>query len=311
MVDVNLTCCRELHTVLGPLLETADTVDISPSHRADACNLVCAIIEKCQASDTPYARDAILDDFIWSRLFSVYLERSDDAKSKSTRQVLLVLTSVLLKSESPRALELRQHAATVFINIICQRQDRLKVKPALQGLAHFLGKDVIAVAQLLDIYQKLLEHKPDQTAKTLPAQSLLSAFLAWVVHHDTSLSAGHLIKNYLVKLRSLPKQTVLADKDIGIPLWLRSVVDCLKRWPDRIQEFKTHVFPHCFLPNVDEYFHFLSFLGFAQHVASRECLPAQLNTTDAQTNGLEDYRILLASIEKGKELGIVKDIGQY
>jgi hypothetical protein len=295
-------------------LDTADIAEISPSHRATACNFICAIVERCQVSDAIYAREAILDDFIWDRLFNIYLERSDDAKSKSVRQVLLVLTSVLSKSESPRALELQQRATTTFVDIICRRQDRLKVKPALQGLAHFLQKDVVELPRLLDIYQNLLDNQSDQTERSLIAQSLLDAFLVWIVHHDTSLSAGHLLKNYLAQLRRSSHFSTSETDEKEKPIWLKPVLDCLRRWPDRIQEFKTHVFPHCFLPHLDQFLRFLGFLHFAQHMGSGESLPAQLKVADVSANGYydhEEFRVLLASIEKGKELGIVKDIGKY
>jgi hypothetical protein len=304
---------RELHTILSPLLDTADTLEISPSHRADACNLICAIIEKCQTSDIPYARDAVLDDFVWSRLFRIYLERSDEAKTKSVRQVLLVLTGMLLKSDNSRSLELQHKAIEVFIEIICLRQDRLKVKPALQGLAHFLQKDVVALPQLLNIYRKLLDSESDLIAETSTAQSLLVAFLAWIVHHDTSLSAGHMIKSFLAQLRRSPQSTALANNDTDVPIWIRPVIDCLCRWPDRILEFKTHVFPHCFLPDPCEYFQFLSILNFGRHVAPKGFLPSQLSIVIPGINALDHYeelKILLASIEKGKELGIVNDTGE-
>ncbi|KAF2677884.1 HEAT repeat protein-like protein [Lentithecium fluviatile CBS 122367] len=301
---------KDLHAILGPLLETADTAEISPSHRAAACNLLCAIIEKCQASDTTYAWETVLDDFVWTRLFHIYLERSDNAKSKSVRQVLFVLTGVLSKSEDPRSLELLQRAVTTFVDIICRRPDRLKVKPALQGLAHLLQKNIVTIPQLLDVYQHLLDNS-GRTVEVLNAQSLLTAFIAWIVHHDTSLSAGHLIKNFLVQLRRSPQYSTSKIGEIGAPIWLRPVVDCLRRWPDRMQEFKTHVFPHCFLPNINEYLLFLSFLNFERHVESKGPLPGQLESVDGRSNGLnhsEEFGILLASIEKGKELGLVKDV---
>jgi hypothetical protein len=230
------------------------------------------------------------------------------------RQVLLVLTSVLSKSGSTRSLELQRRAATTFVDIICRRQDRLKVKPALQGLAHFLQKDVIELPQLLDVYQNLPGHQSHKTGKRLIAQSLLDAFLAWIVHHDTSLSAGHLLKNYMAQLRRSPDFGTSRNEQKESPIWLQPVVDCLRRWPDRMLEFKTHVFPYCFLPHLEEFLCLLAFLNFERHVESKGPLPAQLKSASGSTNGLDDYeefRVLLASIEKGKELGIVKDVGEY
>lgn len=302
----------EIHAVLGPLLDTADTIEISSSHRAAACNLICAIVERCQISDTAYAVDAILDDAVWDRLFTIFLERSDDAKSKSVRQVLLVLTGVLSKSSSPRSEGLQHRAATTFIDIICRRKDRLKVKPALQGLSNLLQKEIVHLDKLFGYYHEVVDCQSDDLGDFGTAQVLLTEFLAWIVHHDTSLSAGHLLKNYLTQLRNWP-QLKDSDRNHRLSIWVHPVIECLHRWPDRMQEFKTHAFPHCFLPHIDEYLQFLSFLRFEKHVETRMGLPVQLRSSSAEVCTLgedDEFRVILASIEKAKELGIVKDIGK-
>lgn len=265
------------------------------------------------------------------------------------RQVLLVLTSVITKNQSERALELRQEAATSFLKIICQRSDRTKVKPALQGLAHFLLRDVVTVTQLVEYHVALngltlqdeagavpvaypeevydevspavftdeVQSTPEQSPvtlseaeKTMQSQILLKAFLAWVVHHDTALSAGHLIKNYLIQLRKLPQ----AIDTSALPLWIEPVVQIIQDWPDRMREFKTHVFPHCFQPNISEYLHFLSYLHFREHVQPKGALPEQLLAHEDIKNGLsgpEEFSILLVAIATGKELTIIKDTGEF
>lgn len=302
---------RELHDLIDPILETADLPDLNPGHRAAASNALCSIIVCCQASKSDYANDAILDDSIWVRLFKIYLQRSDDAKGKSMRQMLLLLTGIVTKDQSTRASELRLQAAATFLDIICDRQDRVKVKPALQGLAHFLLRDVVSTAQLLELYgaQSASNGQPG----TPSPQTLFKAFLTWVVHHDTSLSAGHLVKNFLIQARRLPVDGADADGAIISPLWIEPVVQMLRQWPDRLREFKANVFPHCFLPNIDEYLRFLSYLRFGVHVQSRGDLPQVLRTYETQNNGLdkaEEFKILLAALETGKELTIVRDIGK-
>jgi hypothetical protein len=225
------------------------------------------------------------------------------------RQTLLVLTGVIAKDQSPRASELRLQAAAVFMDIICDRQDRIKVKPALQGLAHFLLRDVVSIAQLVEISSNLTHGH----LEILTPQSLFKTFLAWIVHHDTALSAGHLVKNFLIQARRLSEYGHHDAKDAVAPLWIEPVVQTLHHWPDRVREFKTHVFPHCFLPNIDEYMRFLSYLHFGQHVHTSGLLPEVLHTYELQNNGLnrmEEFKILLASIEAGKELTVVRDTGK-
>lgn len=297
--------------MIDPLLETADLPDLNPGHRAAASNALCSIIECCQASSTQYARDAILEDSVWLRLFNIYLQRSDDAKGKSMRQMLLLLTSVITKNQSTRASELRLQAAATFLDIICDRQDRIKVKPALQGLAHFLLRDVVSIAQLLEIYAAQ-STSGEHAGKPTP-QTLFKAVLVWVVHHDTSLSAGHLVKNYLIQARRMPTYTEQVDSTVVSPLWIEPVVQMLQQWPDRLREFKANVFPHCFMPNIDEYLRLLSYLRFENHVQFKGDLPQALTTRGSQVSGLaksEEFRILLAALETGKELTIVRDIGK-
>lgn len=227
------------------------------------------------------------------------------------RQMLLLLTGVITKNQSTRAVELRLQAAETFVDIICDRQDRVKVKPALQGLAHFLLRDVVSIAQLLDLYNS--QSTSNELSETSSPQTLFKAFLTWVVHHDTSLSAGHLVKNFLIQARQLPEYAPQVRSTTISPLWIEPIVQMLHQWPDRLREFKANVFPHCFLPNVDEYLRFLSYMRFGVHVRSKGGLPESLRTYESRTNGLdrsEEFKILLAALETGKELTIVRDIGQ-
>lgn len=246
------------------------------------------------------------------RILNIYLQRSDHAKGKSMRQILLVLTSVITKDESPRALEIRREATTTFLDIICERQDRLKVKPALQGLAHFLLRDVISITQLVELYNELLARSADTNRKSASLQTLFGTFLAWIVHHDTALSAGHLVKSFIAQARKSPDYQTTAQNGVVLPLWIEPVLWTLRDWPDRMQEFKTHVFPHCFLPNIDEYSRFLSYLRFSAHVRSIGTLPEALQKSQEFDNGLsesDEFRVLLAAVEAGKELTVIRDNG--
>lgn len=230
------------------------------------------------------------------------------------RQMLLVLTGVITKDQSARAIELRTRATTSFLDIVCEREDRIKVKPALQGLAHFLLRDVISITDLVSLFDEQLKRTSDAIQGPVTSRTVFTSFLAWVVHHDTSLSAGHLIKNYLLQARRLANYDEHPDDGLVLPPWIEPVMQTLRDWPDRIQEFKTHVFPHCFLPNLSEYLRFLAYLNFESHVPYKHALPSQLLQSGGRTSplsGLEEFRILLAAIATGKELNIVKDNGKW
>lgn len=230
------------------------------------------------------------------------------------RQILLTLTAILGRSDSQKAATLRKQASVTLLEIIRGRQDRIKVKPALQGLAHFLLRDLVSITELVELLELTLKRSSTAPQTSVSAQTLFGTFLAWIVHHDTALSAGHLVKNFLSQARKSPDYLSNGYGHEVAPLWIAPVVQTLGDWPDRIQEFKTHVFPHCFLPNIEEYMHFLSYLHFSAHVKSAKALPIALRAYEQFDKGLDDsteFNILLAAIEAGKELTIIRDGGVY
>lgn len=246
------------------------------------------------------------------RVFKIYLEKSEGAKTKSMRQLLVTLSGVLIKVHNSLSSQLRERVVLNFMEIICQRQDRLQVKPALQGLAHFLQKEFTSVADLVAVYRSKIIGQ-DSLPTTRVIQDIFRSFLLWIVHHDTALSAGHLVKAFLGSLRQrAPQDATQPGDDAVFPLWIEPVVETLRAWRDRVQEFRTHVFPHCFLPDINEYLRFLSYLHFGQHITSNGSLPDILNVYEEKKNGLntyEEFEILLAALQSGKELGIIKDVG--
>lgn len=306
---------RQLRNVIDPILDTAEVADLPTSHRAATWNALCAIVDKCQATNVEHIQDAIQDDVIWIRLLEIYLKKSEHTKGKSNRQMLLTLTSVILKNKNLRSEQLRNQAVSIFVDVIQHRRDRLQIKPALQGLAHFLQKDIISIADLIELYRREITSGETQVKSSFEiTQDILRSFLSWVIYHDTALAAGHLIKNFLGSLRrSAPLVNADAPKHSVSPLWIEPVVETLHTWQDRIQEFKTHVFPYCFLPNIEEYLRFLSYLHFHRHMHTNDPLPDLLKVYDERKNELDgsvEFTFLLAALQSGKEIGIIKDVGE-
>ncbi|KAF2734774.1 HEAT repeat protein-like protein [Polyplosphaeria fusca] len=291
---------------VGPILDTADLADLAPSHRAAACNALCAVLQRCQDSNEKCARDAALDDRVWLRLLQIYLQRFDGTLRKPMRQILLALTGAILKNHGYRSEQLRDRATSDFLKIICSRKDRMKVRPALQGLAHFLLKGLASISRLVTLYNVSLSKQSSNVVAS--PQSLFTVLMEWVVHHDTALSAGHAIKNFLAQAR---RSETSSSMEITLPLWAEPVVQAFKIWPERIQELKTHVFPHCFLPEIEEYLQFLSYLHIANHINTKFSLPEHMHVSGFPENGLPElveFKLLLAAIQSGKELGCVKDV---
>ncbi|KAF2201139.1 HEAT repeat protein-like protein [Delitschia confertaspora ATCC 74209] len=299
---------KSLRDVIDPLLETADVVDLSSSHRAAACNTICAVIEASRASGAQYVHDAVLEDGIWTRLFSIYMERSDNAKPKSMRQLLLLLSNLISREDTLYSARLRKQATVAFLDVICERQNRLKAKPALQGLAHFLSKGLLSLSGLIELHSGSLAEgsRPSSTLESV--QSLLRRFLVWITHNDTVLSASHLIKDYFKQIRQ-SQLNFTSSSDVrsqGLPFWVKPVVDSLSRSLGKIQDFKSHVFPHCFQPQIQEYLSFLLYLGCGRHLGIGADLYASEDGYSTGLIALDEFKVLLAAIQTGKEMGIVR-----
>lgn len=248
------------------------------------------------------------------RLFGIYLQNAENTRGKLNRQMLLTLSSILLRNENVRSQELKKYAVTTFIEIISHRRDRLQVRPALQGLAYFLQKEITSIDELIQLSESSSRSEnPGSLPASKSIQEILRTFLSWVVFHDTTLSAGHLIKYFLSSLRRVRLSESATSEEFVSPLWIEPVVQTLSQWPERAQEFKTHVFPHCFLPKAEEYLRFLSYLHFGHHIRANGALPEVLHTYDEKKNNLAsevEFSILLTALQSGKELGVIIDVGK-
>jgi hypothetical protein len=297
---------RQLEGVIDCLLQTAALVNISATHRAAACNSLCAIIERCQLSTDEGFHCIVWENDLWTRLFEIFLERSDNAKAKSMRQVLLVLTGMLLKNAPPQSSDLQDDAVSRLLDIICRYQNRTKIKPALQALAHFISKDLISINQLIDVYRNYSGADTDPDGGLSAYQLLLRQFLAWVRHHDTAPAAGHLITNFLTK--STPQRRCAEEKTGVLPVWIAPLEGSIRDSPEAINEFKHHVFPEIFRLDLDGYLQFLYHLQLDRHLGIKSTIHS-LNLGVFTANGCLEITLLFAALQVGKELGLVKDVG--
>ena len=125
-----------MSNLLDALVGTASIPYIPASQRAGACNPLCSLLEKCQASPDERIRSLVWTKHIWTDLFDIFLERYDNAKPKSMRQVLLLLCTILHKDKSTTAQAVRDESVVRLFDVLFQEDDTSKVKPALIALSH-------------------------------------------------------------------------------------------------------------------------------------------------------------------------------
>ncbi|OCL07142.1 hypothetical protein AOQ84DRAFT_389700 [Glonium stellatum] len=296
---------KELEGLIDYILETSALVNISATHRAAACNLLCAIIERCRLSANEGFRAIIWENNMWARLFNTFLERSDNSKAKSMRQVLVVLTGMLLTDAPPQSSGLRDDAVSRVLEMICRCQNRMKVKPALQALAHFITKDLVSIDQLVDLHRNYSEDGADSVQGLNTHQLLLHQFFAWVWHHDTAPAAGHLVTNFLAK--SVQQRICMEEKTNLLPMWIEPLESSIRKYPESVEEFKHHIFPEVFRLGLDGYLQFLYHLRLDRHLGIRSTFHSP-NSSLFTANSRLEITLLFAALQVGKELGLVKDV---
>ncbi|KAH0562941.1 hypothetical protein GP486_002501 [Trichoglossum hirsutum] len=320
--DASVESITQLEGVLGAILCTAQSTQISQSHRAAACNALTAFLGKCQSSSIVGLKSLSRPDYLWIDIFNFYLERSDKAKVKPMRQVLVTLASIALGDPdccgTRKVLDI---AVTRVITIIFRQEAYSRVKPALQALDYFISKRVFSLKDLLRLVQAWLIESgagaPDDIYEIssvddpIPAGEapnlvrraygycvtiLASAILRWIPEPDVAPAAGDMFITLFSALkRQADKWMPVQIADAAVPAWCGPLEAFIQGSPDALENIKQHVFPGLFKLSVVDFNFFLLHLGI-DDILSRPPM-----TGDTRT------MILFIALQVGKEIGLVED----
>lgn len=308
---------RKVRLVLEDVLSTAQAVNVSATNRAAACNLLCAIVERCQASTFEKISALIWLNDIWMRLFNVYLDRSDSAKAKPMRQLLVVLTNTLL--QCPRKVlkqTTRNDALFKLFDILFRESDYSRVKPASQALAYFITKRLFSVDDMLDLFD---ERCPEEAGDVVNggdhrdhAQYFLDGLFNWVLHNDVAPATGNLISVFLTQAREQRAERLSRAKSTtGLPSWVKPFETSIRRAPHMIQNFKNYVLPDIFRLSLADYVLCLEHwhLDAQIRLKAANAVPNSDRKTFSDA-GIESI-LLFAALQTGKEIGMVKEVGKF
>lgn len=296
--------------MLEALVATASIAYIPASHRAGACNPLCSVLEKCQASPDERIRSLVWTKNIWTHLFDIFLERYDSAKPKSMRQVLLLLCKILQKDSSPTAQTVRDESVVRLLDVLFQEDDTSKVKPALSALSYFVQKDAIAVDDVITMFEqwsarigKSLQPfpRPASVAKTF-----LYGIMNWANHQDTAPVAGSAVCAILEHGRRQQAKHLANGEADSLPIWVEPLQSTVRRNPDAMQNFRSHVFPDLFRPVLTDYLRFLEHLHLDDHIR----LKPSSNDTSKPSDDLE-ASLLFTCLQVGKDMGFVQEVGRF
>lgn len=296
--------------MLDALVGTASITYIPASQRAGACNPLCSLLEKCQASHDERIRSLIWTKNIWSDLFDIFLERYDNAKPKSMRQVLLLLCSILQKDRSPTAQTMRDHSVVRLVDVLFQEDDTSRVKPALSALSHFIQKDVISVDDVIIMFERWSADKARPLQLFPPSGSTFKTFLYgimnWVNHQDTTPAAGNAVCIILEHARRQHAMHLTSSTSDALPVWVDPLESIIRRNPDAMLNFKSHVFPDLFKPILTDYLRFLEHLHLDDHIKLKPSAKGASRPSDDL-----EASLLFTSLQVGKDMGFVQEVGMF
>lgn len=304
---------RRIEDVLELVLHTAGLVDISDAHRAAACNLTCALLERCSISPREDVRAVVWRNGAWIKFFRVFLERSDTAKGKSMRQVLVILTTLLIQAgDDSESSSIKNGILDDLFDILFEQNSQSKAKPALQALTHFLVSKLFTVRILLDAFLDWNQRHAlsnDQVPESLDhTQLFLRRLFSCTTRNDLAPAAGHFVVTLLDKGRQ--QQEGFARHSELYPVWAQPLRSTVGDAPESVPDFKNHLFPGLFKLNFDNYSQFLNFLHLEDHIRLCE----SNRTLASEENGFEnedsDEILLFAALQAGKEIGLVQEVGK-
>ena len=141
---------RYLEHTFRKALQTARSAKLSLTHGGAVWSFLSGFLELGSLSTDQSLRDVCLSSSTWVEIFELYLSRSQNAKPKPAKQVLLTLTKLLSKLSDKAVREhLKDYVIGSTVTIVCEHGESSSVKPAFQVLEHFLRKEVFNSSDII------------------------------------------------------------------------------------------------------------------------------------------------------------------
>ena len=259
-------CNRSLNLLLQRLLQTARQPVLPDSHRAAACNTLCGFLEQGIYSPDTAVQHCCSNETIWDEMFTIYLERRDDARPKPMRQILMTLVRLLNHGSLAKKADevfngdlvsvFTRKAVYKCLALICLNGDVTRAKPAMQVLEMFLNKNIVDISLLLDEFY-LRSCEPDvrlglgrtrnlnySTNSSECVESFVHQILQWIQHPDTGSIVNRLLKSIFQSLQGQDNRFRPIPFAIpALPIWVVPIRQLLVGHPELMGTIGQHVLP--------------------------------------------------------------------
>jgi len=289
-------------------MKTADTSDLSATHRVAACNVLCGTIEQCAQVHDASLTDLVFASETLAGLFRIYIDHFDNGKSKAMKQVLNTMAKLLGKTAAAHTVDT---TTSRCLDLALKERDRTRAKPALHALTIFLSRNVLSVSQLVVLYASVVtgRNDPEGVLRSINyyQADFISNLLTWIPVGDIAPTAGQLLS--AVAANPLGTPPASSDSTSPIPVWAEPLVRGIEATPNAIHAFRFHAFPALFQPGIQVYVRFLEYLDFRQLLG----LTTVDSTNSDETRPNDEIRrlVLLSALQVGKCSGLVQECGKY
>jgi hypothetical protein len=316
--------------IWNALISTAGCPDVTNKHLTTACNAICGFLNSASTSASRELLELGRAENTWIAAFNIYLRRYGDTKSKVMSQLLSTLVEILSKNQDTSTSDsIRSSSAINMLNVILSLGPAALLKPSLIALELFLRKNVLSIDQTLELIyveldiregshnivpspieefswyyldlvsstmQKYCQNPNFDLIPTSTFKRLFSAVLVNCFQAETILAAAKLLATVLNSSETYVSK--LGNSELICQYWVELLKAALATQPDALQNFKTYVFPALFKN------HPLRFVAFLN-----ESFPTSTSSEESSLLGEFDVKCLLFTLEIGKELGMVREIG--
>ncbi|EAS34462.3 HEAT repeat protein [Coccidioides immitis RS] len=319
---------QQLLQVWKCLLHTFAAANLPGSHNTAICNAVSAYLESALKSDYEELRHFVLSKETWISVFEDFLDRYQNGRPKPMKQVLGTLIMILSKyMDAATSRLVCEHIARITVPTIILFEPRSRLKASLVSLESLIRKEAVNVVDWLhsaeewlwanhsswipllgeyctDLKVPLTRLADEETRRDISPGSLhlyaariLCLVLLLNTHNrDISLPAGMLFSQLCCRLKSVAAAYEFRYYANDDPFWVAPLKYVSLMNLDCLDPIANHVLFPLFKTEPKDFLSFVSTLP----------LDSIRSKTRSKASN-EEYTLLFAILERGKELGLVHD----
>ena len=276
-------------TTFHNVFASAVATGFNASYRIAAWNTLCALIDRCLASEQVAITSLLWEGHVWDRAFDLYLTHGYLARPKSSRQLLASLTAALETAHCQRDSGLIQKSIVHDLrNALTSDSEPGRVKSAAVAIGSFLTKRVLSLDTLLQ-QQAKGSTVDDEYSAPVELETLLLLLFKWMGKADFGSTIAQLVSIVLDISAHIEELEPRPGVSKRRPIWICALCNANRMEAIEISGLRAHLLPALFKRSTADYLEFMEFVGLQSLVEHTIDVGSDRNFDE------NDRRILLVS----------------